>query len=126
MPTGLGRLIKAAAQRCRGITQSLSIPEPIEILLRANPGIHHNEGLEQHVRGRKGGDHPLQGARLTDVSIKDIASFGETVGIQNQPQGHQRTIRPLLLGMTEVRLAVVLPRPLKKGVGQIIQTQTFL
>lgn len=69
---------------------------------------------------------PSQGARLTDVSIKDIASFGETVGIQNQPRVTRRTIRPLLLGMTEVRLAVVLPRPLKKGVGQIIENERLL
>ena len=100
--------------------------EPIEILLRANPGIHHNQGFQQHVRSRKGRDHPLQGARLADVSIKDVASLGKTVGIQNQPQGHQRTIRPLLLGMAKVRLAVVLPRPLKKCIGQIIENERLL
>ena len=95
------------------------LAQPAHALLGGDAAVHHHQGT---ARGIEGIEHLRQGAVFAYVAGEHLGAAHEAAGVEHQPQGEQRAVGALVLGVSAPGLRLP-PRPaLEVGVGQIVRS----
>ena len=94
------------------------LPQPGDVVFGGHPRVHDHQRVR---RGAQGFEHRRQSRVLIHRTGEHLGPAHEARAVQHQPQGQQRAVRALLLGMAPPGLVLGLRLALEIGVGQVVQ-----
>ena len=98
---------------------AVAVPaQPGDVGLGGDPRIHHHQRVRRRAQGP---EHRRQGPALVDRAREHLGAAHEARAVEHQPQGQERAIRALLLGMAARGLGLGRRRALEEGVGQVVE-----
>ena len=92
--------------------------QPGDVGLGGDPRVHHHQRVRRRAQGA---EHRRQGPVFVDRAREHLGAAHEARAVEHQPQGQERAIRALLLGMAAFGLGLGRRRALEEGVGQVVQ-----
>ncbi len=93
-------------------------PQPRQVGLGRDTGIHHHRGTG---RCAQAAEHLLQRGGLAGIASEDPTATREPAAVQRHGQGHQRAVAAALLAVPAPGLAHACGHALEVGVGEVIQ-----
>ena len=94
------------------------LAQPLEAVLGRDAAVHHHHG---GARGLERFEHLGERVMLAHVAGEHLRAAHEAAGVEHQPQGEQRAIGTLVLGVSAQRLGLAAHLALEVGVGQVVQ-----
>ena len=92
--------------------------QPGDVGLGGDARVHHYQRVRRRAQGL---EHRRQGPVFIDRAGEDLGAAHEARAVEHQPQGQQRAIRTLLLGVAASGLALGRRLALEEGVGQVVE-----
>ena len=94
------------------------LAQPGDVGLGGDTCVHHHQRVRRRAQGVQ---HRRQGPVFIDRAGEHLGTAHEARAVEHQPQGEQRAIRALLLGVTAFGPRLGRRLALEEGVGQVVE-----
>ena len=94
------------------------LTQPPQPVFGGDSAVHHHQG---GARGVERVEHLGKREVLAHVAGEDLGATHESAGVEHQPQGEQRAIGTLVLGVSTQRLGLAPRLALEVGIAQVVE-----